>query len=72
MAIDDSVLNSDHAFSKAPHTYTNVVTQHYFASKVEVWYALILKLLLRIDLAMLVHEFQTAGQGAIHCQVHGY
>jgi hypothetical protein len=70
LAIEDSVLNSDNAFSKAAHTYKNVVT-HYFASKVEVWYALVLYPLLGIDLAMLVHEFQTS-RGAIHCHVSGY
>jgi hypothetical protein len=66
----ENVLESDAAFSKAAHTYKNIVT-HYFASKIEVWYALILKPLFGIDMALLVHEFQT-GRGAIHCPVAAY
>jgi hypothetical protein len=68
--LDNNVLNSDGAFSNAAHTYKTVVT-HYFASKVEVWYNLVLKPLMGIDMAMLVHEFQT-GRGAIHSHVAGY
>jgi hypothetical protein len=60
MADGDNILQSDTSFSKAAHTYKNVVT-HYFASKVEVWYALVLKPILGIDMALLVHEFQRTG-----------
>jgi hypothetical protein len=66
----ENVLESDAVFSKAAHTYKNIVT-HYFASKIEVWYALILKPLFGIDMGLLVHEFQT-GRGAIHCHVAAY
>jgi hypothetical protein len=67
---NDNIINSDSAFSTAAHTYKNVVT-HVFASKVEVWYKLVLPPMLGINMALLVHEFQT-GWGAIHCHVAAY
>jgi hypothetical protein len=54
----NNVINSDGAFSAAAHTYKNVVT-HFFTSKVEVWYRCVLQPMLGIDMALLVHEFQT-------------
>jgi len=63
-------VSDDIAFSKQSQTYKNIVT-HYFASKLEIWYTLVLKPVLGIDLVTLVHEFQT-GRGAIHSHVFAY
>jgi hypothetical protein len=66
----NATLPDDIAFSKHSQTYKNIVT-HYFASKLEIWYTLVLKPVLGLDLVTLVHEFQT-GRGAIHSHVFAY
>lgn len=66
----DMALDNDTNFSMHAQTYKTIVT-HYFACKLEIWYTLVLKPLLGIDLCTLVHEFQTA-RGAIHSHVLAY
>jgi hypothetical protein len=68
--INEMQLNDDTLFSKNSQTYKTVVT-HYFASKLEIWYTIVLQPILGLDLCILVFEFQS-GRGAIHAHILAY
>ena len=60
----EEILTNDSAFSKAAQTYKTVVT-HYFSTKLELWYNIVLHNVTGLDVVALVSEFAT-GRGAIH------
>jgi len=65
----ENILADDSALSKAAQTYKTVVT-HYFATKLELWYIIVLHNVTGLDVVTLVNEFQS-GRGAIHGHASG-